>query len=74
MIRITALEIPLSSLKSKLLLPSNKIIATAKETIGLNTSDPNASLGLVIPNIGPTSKPTIAITTIDGHLILSANH
>ena len=65
---------PLSSLKSKLLLPSNKIIATASDTIGLKTSDPIASFGFAMPSTGPTNSPTIAITTIDGHLILLANH
>ena len=73
-IRITALEMPFNSLKSKLLLPSNNMIATARDTIGLNTSEPSVCSGFASPNIGPTNKPTIDITTIEGHLIRFANH
>ena len=73
-ILITALEMPFNSLKSRLLLPSNNIIATARDTIELNASGPSASFGFANPKIGPTSKPTMAMTTIDGHFILLANH
>ena len=73
-IRITALEMPFNSLKSKLLLPSNNMIATARDTIGLNISEPSVCSGFASPNMGPTNKPTIDITTIEGHLIRFANH
>ena len=44
---------PFNSLKSRLLLPSNKIIATARDTIELNASGPSASFGFANPKIGP---------------------
>ena len=37
-------------------------------------SEPSVSLGFAKPNIGPTNKPTIDMTTIDGHLIRLASH
>ena len=52
-ILITALEMPFNSLKSRLLLPSNNIIATARDTIELNASGPSASFGFANPKIGP---------------------
>ena len=44
---------PFNSLKSRLLLPSNNIIATARDTIELNASGPSASFGFANPKIGP---------------------
>ena len=38
-----------NSLKSRLLLPSNNIIATARDTIELNASGPSASFGFANP-------------------------
>ena len=51
---------PFNSLKSRLLLPSNNIIATARDTIELNASGPSASFGFASPKIGPKQ-------TYDGH-------
>src|SRR5699024_323507 len=72
-IRNTDLEIPFISLMSRLELPSNNTIATAKEIKGLYKS-PIASCGLKKPETGPSNNPAIDIITMDGHWIRQASH
>src|SRR5699024_12400285 len=72
MILKTDFDIPLISRRSRLELPSNKIIATAREISGLYKS-PSASPGLMKPAIGPINNPTIDIITMEDHRKLQAN-
>src|SRR5699024_931720 len=70
--RTTDLDTPLISRTSKLELPSNKIMATAREINGLYKS-PSASPGLITPITGPIKSPTIDIITIECHCIRHEN-
>ena len=54
-------------------LPSNKIIATANETIG-NSNSPNSCSGFNQPVSGPSIIPAINKNTIAGNFTHHANH
>jgi len=54
-------------------LPSKRITATDKETIG-NNNGPNSASGSSKLKTGPTNIPTINRNNIAGNLVHQANH
>src|SRR5690625_3711448 len=69
-----AMDMPFSSRAFRLLLPSNRMIATASEITVPNNSLPSSSSGLVQPNTGPIKRPTMDMMTIAGNFNSLAAH